>query len=90
MTKKNLNTAEVLNIFWLAPPMSLFDQNVLSIVLQRSTASLERDRYIGTGIPFKRVGRQIRYVKQDVLDWLQNTAPTVFSTSENSVGGENG
>lgn len=44
MSKKSLEISETLDIFWSAPAMALFDQQILSIVLQRSTASLERDR----------------------------------------------
>jgi hypothetical protein len=84
MAKKELNTSKILNVFWDAPPPALFDQNVISIVLQRSTASLERDRFIGAGLPFKKVGRLVRYVKLDVLDWLQKNAPTIISTTEYS------
>jgi hypothetical protein len=82
MKKKELNISETLNIFWAAPEMALFDQNVVSVILQRSTSSLERDRFVGIGVPFKRVGRLIRYAKQDVLIWLQKNAPTISSTSQ--------
>jgi hypothetical protein len=85
MTNKPLNISEVLNIFWSAPSMALFDQKIVALVLQKSTASLERDRFVGSGIPFKKMGRLVRYAKQDVLDWLQKSAPTVVSTTQHQL-----
>ncbi|MGD9276314.1 MAG: DNA-binding protein [Candidatus Pacearchaeota archaeon] len=82
MKKNLLNITEILNMFWEAPNMALFDQHIISAVLQRSTASLERDRFIGTGLPFKKIGKLVRYKKQDVLDWLQENAPTINSTTQ--------
>ncbi len=85
MTKNVLNMPETLNIFWSAPIMALFDQTIISTVLQRSTASLERDRFIGAGIPYKKIGRLVRYEKQEVLDWLDKNAPTIRSTTQDSM-----
>lgn len=84
MIKSELNTSEILNISWAAPMMAMFDQNVVSIILQKSLASLERDRFVGGGLPFRKIGRLVRYVKQDILDWLQKSAPIICSTVQHS------
>lgn len=83
MVKQKLTIAETIAIFWNAPPTALFDQNIISIVISRSPASLERARWAGFGgPPFKRIGnRSIRYEKQAVLDWI-NQLPTLSSTTQ--------
>jgi hypothetical protein len=45
----------------------------------QSTAKYERDRWAGTGIPFVKDGRSVRYVKRIVLEHLQSK--TRVSTS---------
>jgi hypothetical protein len=83
MSKQKLTTSEILALFWDAPPLSLFDQNIIAIILNCSTASLERSRWSGMGgPPFKKIGtRSVRYEKQSVLNWL-NKASLHNSTTE--------
>lgn len=61
---------DILNEFYNSPPEALFDQKKISLVLECSNKSLERDRWAGTGIRFKKLGRSVRYQKSDVLAWL--------------------
>jgi hypothetical protein len=39
-------------------------------VIQTSPASLAQDRYRGRGIPFVKIAGRVRYLRQDVLDYL--------------------
>jgi hypothetical protein len=39
-------------------------------VIQTSEASLAQDRYRGRGIPFVKIAGRVRYLRQDVLDYL--------------------
>ena len=39
-------------------------------VVQTSPAGLAQDRYRGTGIPFVKISGRVRYLRQDVLDYL--------------------
>lgn len=47
--------------------------------LRMTTAALAQDRYLGRGIPFVKYGKRVRYLRQDVLDYLtanrQSTDP---------------
>ncbi|OBG76304.1 hypothetical protein A5700_22460 [Mycobacterium sp. E1214] len=38
--------------------------------IQTSEGSLAQDRYRGTGIPFVKIGGRVRYLRQDILDYL--------------------
>lgn len=67
--------------FYSAPDESLYGQTVIADVIDCSEAKLERDRWAGTGIPFIKIGRKVKYRKGDVLDWLNRHKPQQ-STSE--------
>jgi predicted DNA-binding transcriptional regulator AlpA len=47
----------------------------------RARSTLQKDRVTGTGIPFVRIGRLVRYRTEDVERYL-NSLPTRRSTSE--------
>jgi hypothetical protein len=53
-----------------ADDSTLFNQTVIAHVLDCSTATMERDRWSGGGIPFIKINRLVRYRKADVLEWL--------------------
>lgn len=38
--------------------------------MRTSAASLAQDRYLKRGIPFVKYGKRVRYLRQDVLDFL--------------------
>ncbi|MBX9921674.1 MAG: helix-turn-helix domain-containing protein [Mycolicibacterium frederiksbergense] len=40
-------------------------------VVQTTVDALAQDRYRGRGIPYVRVGRRIRYLRTDVLKYLE-------------------
>lgn len=61
--------------FYSAPETALFNQIVIAHVRDCSTATLERDRWAGGGIPFIKVNRAVRYKKSDVLAWLEQYQP---------------
>lgn len=81
-TCKTRTRIELLREFNEAPPDTLFDQNTIAALTDRSIASLERDRARGRGIPFiKFFGHAIRYRKSDYLMWEQQHRP-VRTTAE--------
>ena len=53
------------------PALVLLDQARLAKLLDCSTRTLERQRVEGTGIPFCRVGRLVRYRLLDVSEYLE-------------------
>ena len=38
--------------------------------IRASKASLDQDRYLNRGLPYVRIGRRIRYRREDVLNFL--------------------
>jgi hypothetical protein len=49
----------------------LFSQDTIAAILHCSLATIERDRWVGAGIPFVKIGRMVRYRKKDIRDWLE-------------------
>lgn len=70
--------------FYSAPETSLFNQIVVAQIRDCSTATMERDRWAGGGIPFIKIGRAVKYRKADVLAWLSQYEPQQ-STSEKAA-----
>lgn len=73
----------LINEFESAPTSTLFAQKTIAALLDCSTQLLERNRWLGAGIPFLKIGRTVRYRKKDVLDYLENQN-AYHSTSEAS------
>ena len=48
----------------------LLDDLQVSRVVKRARSTLQKDRVTGTGIPFVRIGRLVRYRQSDVEAWL--------------------
>lgn len=65
------NRIDLINEFEVAPESTLFDQKTLAAVLGCSTQLLERNRWAGQGVPYIKIGRTVRYRKQDILSFLQ-------------------
>ena len=53
------------------PALVLLDQDRLAKLLGCSARTLERQRLEGTGIPFCRIGRLVRYRLLDVSEYLE-------------------
>lgn len=79
----SISRISLINEFESAPTSTLFSQKTVAAILDCSTQLLERNRWIGAGIPFMKIGRTVRYRKQDVLDYLERQN-TYHSTSEAS------
>jgi predicted DNA-binding transcriptional regulator AlpA len=60
----------------------LSDRDVEKIT-GRARSTLQKDRLAGTGIPFVRIGRLVRYRQSDVAAFL-DALPSLRSTSENA------
>ena len=75
------------NRIWLiknfeeAPPTAVFSQLTIAAIRDCSIATVQRDRWIGQGIPYIKFGHSVRYRKSDVQEWV-NKHPTVRSTTE--------
>ncbi|WP_142278448.1 helix-turn-helix domain-containing protein [Mycobacterium europaeum] len=41
-------------------------------LIRASKESLNQDRYLGRGLPYVRIGRKIRYRREDILKYLSD------------------
>lgn len=67
--------------FYSAPETALFNQIVVAHVRDCSTATMERDRWAGGGIPFIKISRAVKYRKADVLAWLEQYQPQLSTSA---------
>lgn len=79
--KSHLSRIDLLQEYELAPDWALFSQETIAAIRDCSLATLERDRWIGIGVPFIKMGRLVRYRKSDIRAWLELHNP-VKSTSQ--------
>jgi hypothetical protein len=70
-----VNRTATLNDFYTAPDQALYDEIAIAHVVGVTVAKLQRDRWAGTGVPFIKIGRSVRYRKAEVLAWLNQFQP---------------
>ena len=58
--------------FEAAPPSTLFPQKTIAAVLDCSLAKLERDRWEGVGVPYLKIGKAVRYRKNETTEYLDS------------------
>jgi predicted DNA-binding transcriptional regulator AlpA len=68
------------------PDQLLSDRDVEKIT-GRARSTLQKDRVSGSGIPFIRLGRLVRYRRSDVAEYL-DALPKYRSTSEAACDAE--
>lgn len=80
---------QLLQEFEAAPENALFRQETPCALLDCSNATMERDRWVGGGIPYIKIGRSVRYRKGDILAYLAQSNSKI-STSDfgSKKGGE--
>lgn len=83
--KPQLKRLDLITEYEQAPDSALFSQIMVAALLDCSLATIERDRWAGTGIPFVKIGRLVRYRKSDIKEWL-NKHKSVNSTSQVEEG----
>ena len=83
--KKQSSRIDLINEYEQAPDWALFSQETLASIRYCSLATLERDRWAGTGLPFQKIGRLVRYKKADIHAWLEGHQ-SVCSTTRNENG----
>jgi predicted DNA-binding transcriptional regulator AlpA len=59
----------------------LLDDKAVAEITGRARSTLQKDRLVGTGIPFVRLGRLVRYRESDINAFLASL-PSLHSTSE--------
>ena len=43
----------------------------LSAILRRATSTLQKDRFYGRGVPYIKIGQQVRYRVEDLMEYMQ-------------------
>lgn len=71
----------LLNEYEQAPDSAYFTQETVAAIRNCSRATIERDRWAGTGVPFVKMGRLVRYRKIDIISWLKQH-PSFQSTTQ--------
>lgn len=78
--KPQISRIDLINEYEQAPDWALFSQQTVAAIRDCSLATLERDRWAGTGIRFVKMGRLVRYRKSVINAWLE-MHQSVSSTS---------
>jgi len=60
----------------------LLNEKEVATLISKSVAWLQRARWEGNSIPYRKIGRSVRYFESEVLEWLDANAPKYVSTSE--------
>ena len=68
--KTALSRIDLMREYEQAPDSALFSQETVAALRDCSIALIERDRWAGTGVRFIKMGRLVRYRKQDIREWL--------------------
>jgi hypothetical protein len=58
----------------------LVDEHTAATILHRKVPTLRKDRWAGTGVPFIKIGRSVRYSVKDLRDYI--AANRVHSTTQ--------
>lgn len=82
--KTEQSRLDLIREYELSPDWALFSQETVAAIRACSLATLERDRWIGIGVPYIKMGRLVRYRKADIQAWL-NQQQVIHSTSEESA-----
>ena len=64
----------------------LLDQLEAAEILKKSPAWMERSRWNGSGPPYMKIGRAVRYPLTALQAWIDNH-PMQTSTSQDSITG---
>jgi predicted DNA-binding transcriptional regulator AlpA len=54
-----------------SPKDRLLTEQQVADWLNKSVAWLQRGRWAGTGIPYRKLGRNVRYAESDVLAYIE-------------------
>ena len=63
----------------------LLDQNEVAKILKKSTSWMERSRWNGSGPPYRRIGRHIRYPLVELLEWIAGHPLQTSSSKESTT-----
>ena len=64
--KSQRNRLDLINEYEQSPDWALFSQETVAAIRGCSLATMERDRWIGAGVPFIKMGHLVRYRKSEI------------------------
>jgi hypothetical protein len=70
--KNQQQRLSLINEYELSPDSAFFSQETVAAIRNCSLATIERDRWVGSGVPFVKMGRLVRYSKKEIRAWLDN------------------
>ena len=59
------------------------DERELSHLIKRALSSLRNDRFHGRGIPYIKIGRSVRYNREEVINFMESRK--IYTEPFNSV-----
>jgi hypothetical protein len=68
--KSQQSRIDLINEYEQAPDWLLFSQETVAAIRDCSLATIERDRWVGIGVPFIKMGHLVRYRKSEIRTWL--------------------
>lgn len=69
--KTEISRLSLITEYESAPDNALFTQETVAAIRGCSLATTERDRWAGTGVPFLKINRSVRYRKADIRTWIE-------------------
>jgi hypothetical protein len=66
---------------------TLLNQKEVSLIIRKSEAWLERQRWLQEGIPYRKVGRNVLYDELDILAYLE-AQPQMLRKNQCVDGGD--
>jgi hypothetical protein len=77
----HLDRIQLIQQFLKSPDETLFDQKTVAAITGKSLSWCEKMRWLGGGIPFKKMGINCLYHKRDIIRWVEEHQ-LFHSTSE--------
>ena len=68
---QNRNRNEQTHSIKIPSRPTLLNQKEVSKIIRKSEAWLERKRWEGSGIPYRKMGHHVFYEEIDVIDWVE-------------------
>ncbi len=81
LTGTNIMSNDKISAFWASHVESLHNCSTVAAVLGDTVAKLERDAWLGQGLPLVRVGRAVRYRKRSVEAFIAANEETYAEVS---------
>lgn len=89
--KSQSTRLDLINEYEQSPDWALFSQETVAAIRGCSLATIERDRWVGIGVRFIKMGHLVRYRKSEIRAWLDeqiavtSTAQCIRKSNEHQI-----